>query len=135
MVKPDIDFVIEVLDFFFRIDANEDLWWNTTGPYAPLTFFLNIHDSFDKGSPDGDIVTPETLLLLKQCAEEIKAVEPESVWMTPLLHGSRQRKLLPKRAGTAYSLALKKLFEESYEPNSHTDSHSEFYRHLNEKNS
>jgi len=98
------EFMIEV----FRVGASMcdfmgpgELIWRCDGKYAPLTVWVSCSDFFDWASADQEIVTPETIGLLKQAIADVRAVEPDS-WLGGSLYAARQRKKRPMKAAYKY---------------------------------
>jgi len=60
----------ELLKLLFDHDAHDDLFWNCSGPYAPITFFIQCSDVFYWATADLEKVTSENLPILRQSYED-----------------------------------------------------------------
>lgn len=65
-------FFLRVMKIFDDIDEKDSLWWNTSGPYAPLEFFVMCSDSFDWATADAEPLTPDNIAVLEQSIADVK---------------------------------------------------------------
>lgn len=92
-------FMLQVLKFFFDLDAHDMLWWRTDSEYAPITFFVNCSDTFTWATADLEKIKPDDLPVLTQAAADIFALDPEGYqkygYWVPTLYCARKRSLRP----------------------------------------
>lgn len=63
-------FELELLQTIFKYDTHDDLFWNCSGKYAPITFFINCSDVFWWATADLVEVDAARLPVLKQSYED-----------------------------------------------------------------
>jgi hypothetical protein len=71
-LETGLAFFMRVLKIFDDIDEKESLWWNTSGPYAPVVFFVMCSDTFDWATADAEPLTPDNIGLLEQSIADVK---------------------------------------------------------------
>ena len=64
---PDGKFAMQVL-FYFQ-GQQEDLWWSEN-----MTFSANCSDTFWWATADAEDITPQNLVILAQCWEDLRAI-------------------------------------------------------------
>src|SRR5258706_1297580 len=95
MMVNDKDFMLAVLDVFFKADIHGDLFWRTDPQYAPVTFFAMCSDFFMWACADCEEITKENLHVLLKAHEDCKAIDKEELF--PELFAARVRHLQPMR--------------------------------------
>ena len=90
-------FMVQVLKFFYELDAHDMLWWRTDEP--SVRFFVLCSDTFAWGTADLEEIEPRDLTLLKSTAADVLALDPDgdqyySFWV-PILFCARKRGLRP----------------------------------------
>jgi hypothetical protein len=105
MPLTDLADVCKVLEIYSQ--HSEDIFWQTDGAYAPVTFFGNCNDMFCWGTADCEEITKEDIPDIEQALMECLRVDkrtPDDTrkavnWFT-LLWIARKRGLRPQ--GAAY---------------------------------
>lgn len=93
-------FFMRVMKIFDDIDERDSLWWNTSGPYAPLQFSVMCSDSFDWATADAEALTPDNIGVLEQSIADVKPLGydmGEGVHWGLLLFCARARGQRPMR--------------------------------------
>lgn len=96
----EISFWLKILDILYRYDLHDELWWRTTGEYAPLTLFLRCNDVFYWGSADHEQLTQDHPDLLEKAIQDVAAIDHYAVEWGSLLFIARVRGMRPQ--GAAY---------------------------------
>lgn len=84
-------FLLRVLKIFQDIDKTDQLFWNTSGPYAPLTFFAMCSDTFAWAAADAEAITPNNLHVLERSITDVQAVGNVSLYWAVILFCARVR--------------------------------------------
>jgi len=108
----DQQFILDVLDLFSREDLVGMLSWCCDEEYAPITFWVKCSDTFCWGCADAEVLTPETLPILKQAIEDCKRIDPVfgSVYACDLFT-ARIRQMRPQGAAYPENRDLWPLFD------------------------
>ena len=67
--------ILEILSFTAKYELNGFLSWETSGEYAPVTFWVNTSDVLFWGASDGEELNAETLPVFKTCVEDCMAID------------------------------------------------------------
>jgi hypothetical protein len=105
----DQDYMVTVLDLYFRADCHSDLFWRTDHQFAPVTFFAMCSDFFDWATADCEQITKENLPLLLQTYEDCKKINALDYFDS--LFAARVRKMRPMRQVKFSDEKLKALFD------------------------
>ena len=84
-------FFLRVMKIFQDIDQTDQLFWNTSGQYAPLTFFAMCSDTFAWATADAEEITFDNLHVLEQSVEDVKATRNVSLYWAVTLFCARVR--------------------------------------------
>lgn len=88
-------FELELLQTLFKYDDQDAIFWNCSGPHAPITFFIQCSDVFWWATADLEKITAEDLPLLKNSYEDEKELSGESFYGA-ILFCARKRGLRPQ---------------------------------------
>ena len=98
-IKDDpLKFIYRVMDIIGHADMRDDLFWNTSGPYAPLSFFIMCNDQFYWATADLEPLTPDNLVELVAAIDDATTAGGRVgaiVWAGALFC-SRMRKMRPQ---------------------------------------
>lgn len=108
--RLDMAFVLRVLDVMARTDQRDALFWNTTGEYAPITFFVTCPDLFHWASADAEPLTAETLADFERALADARAACGSDTW-GPELYCARRRGMRPQGAAYPEDKRLWPLFD------------------------
>lgn len=102
VLDPEAVFTRRVLKVFGEAHAHEDLLW-TVDDHGRVMFMVDVSDTFDWGSADGEDIRPRDLHILEEAFADLKALEFSELGMRPasrtryvaMLYAARMRKRRP----------------------------------------
>lgn len=102
VLDPNAVFVQRVLKVFGDAHAHEDLLWSVD-QYGQVRFMVDVSDTFDWGSADGQDIRPRDLPILEEAFEDLKVLEAPGMGVPPasrtmyvgVLYAARMRQRRP----------------------------------------
>jgi hypothetical protein len=102
VLDPNAVFTQRVLKVFGDAHAHEDLLWTVDGN-GLVRFMVDVSDTFDWGSADGEDIRPRDLHILEEAYEDLKVLEAPGKGVAPasrtmyvgVLYAARMRQRRP----------------------------------------